>query len=160
MADKLQIDLVGADALLAKLNKAAAVLERPRELMEAIGAQLEGNVELRFKSKQDASGAAWAQLSETTKALYEKQGVGGTLLERSGHMRDALTHNATDDYVEVGFGGSAPYAIYHVTGTKKMPRRDPLFGLVNTDGTKGELGAQDARDVLELVEGFLGDALA
>lgn len=155
MTDMLQIELVGADALLAQISAAAAKLERPRELMEAIGAQLQDNVERRFHSKQDASGAAWAPISPATAALYQRKSVGGTLLERAGHMRNALTHNSTDDSVEVGFGVDAPYAIYHVTGTKKMPRRDPLFGLVNTDGTQGELGAQDQQDVLDEVDDFL-----
>ena len=162
MTDKLQIDLVGADALLVQIERTASRMERPRELMEAIGAQLEGNVEQRFKSKTDAAGQAWAPISPTTAEIYERihgKAMPGSLLERSGHMRDALAHNATDEYVEVGFGGSAPYAIYHVTGTKKMPRRDPLFGLVNTEGTQGELGAQDTQDVLDLMESFMEGGL-
>lgn len=162
MTDKLQIELVGAGALVAQLNAAISSLEHPRELLEAVGAELEGNVELRFRTKKDASGAPWQPIGKNTAAIYEKinkKPMTGTLLERTGHMRDALTHNATDAYVEVGFGPSAPYAGYHVTGTRKMPRRDPLFGLVNTDGTQGELGAGDTQDVLAVVEDFLRHTL-
>lgn len=162
MTDKLQIDLVGAGALVAQLQAAISSLERPRELLEAVGAELEGNVERRFKSKTDPTGTPWKPIGPNTAAIYEKinkKPLTGTLLERTGYMRDALTHNATDANVEVGFGPSAPYAGYHVTGTKKMPRRDPLFGVVNTDGTQGELGAGDTQDVLDVVEDFLRDLL-
>lgn len=162
MSDKLQIELIGEDALLAQVNHAIAQLERPRDLLEAIGAELEGNVELRFKTKTDAAGVPWKPVSLATPLIYEAihgKPLGGSLLERSGHMRDSLAHNATDEYVELGFGGSAPYAGYHVTGTKNMPRRDPLFGIVNMDATQGELGAGDAQAVMDVTDAFLLDLL-
>ena len=162
MADKFNITLVGADQLVAQLTFAAGQLERPLELMQAIGAVLESNVERRYDLKQDAAGNAWAPLMKSTLAAYAKkypQGIPGSLLERHvPGMRSSLSANAGDSFVEVGF--SVPYAGYHVTGTKHMARRDPLFGVVDAQAERGELGAEDARDIQEVVDRFLGGLLA
>jgi phage gpG-like protein len=160
MADQLQIELVGADAMLKRIDAAIAQLEEPHALLDAIGAELETAIGLRFDLKADAAGHPWAPLAESTKASYERKYKGsipGSLLERTRHMRNSLAHNATNEFVEVGF--STQYAIYHVTGTRKMPRRDPIFGFVNQAGDQGEMGAQDQADVLAVVESFLTDAL-
>ena len=163
MADKdtkLELELVGAQELLQRLTSAAAMLDAPRDLFEAIGAELEANVNLRFETKHDAAGNAWAPISDVTPVIWESihgSSLPGTLLERTRRMRGSLTHNATDDGVEVGF--SVAYAGYHVTGTKRMPRRDPLFASVNAEATQGTMGEQDEQDVLTVVESFLNASL-
>lgn len=160
MGDELKIELVGADAMLKRIDAAIARLDEPHALLDAIGAELETAIALRFDLKADAAGHPWAPLAPSTKAGYERKykgGIPGSLLERTRHMRNSLAHNATNEYVEVGF--STDYAGYHVTGTKKMPRRDPIFGFVNQEGTQGEMGEQDQADVLAVVDSFLADAL-
>lgn len=161
MTDKLNIQLVGADQLVEQLLFAAGQLDRPVELMRGIGGVMEANIQLRFDLKQDAAGQPWAPITESTKKAYGYKypgGIPGSLLERSRHMRSSLSMNATDEFMEVGF--SQDYAIHHVTGTPKMVRRDPLFGVVNQEGTQGELGAQDMQDILAEVDNFLGPLLA
>lgn len=160
MSDKLQIELIGAQALLDRLNTAIERLDQPRELLQAIGDTLEANINLRFDTKTDAAGKAWAPVSPSTPLIWESihgSPLPGTLLERTRLMRNSLTANATDDAVEVGF--SVPYSGYHVTGTRKMPRRDPLFATVNAEATEGTMGAGDETDVREVIESFLADAL-
>ncbi|MBX3589075.1 MAG: phage virion morphogenesis protein [Ramlibacter sp.] len=160
MTDKLQIELVGAADMLSRLKTAAQLLDEPYELMDAIGAQLEGNVNLRFDTKTDAAGNAWAPVSPNTPLIWESihgSPLPGTLLERTRLMRGSLAHNPSNDSVEVGF--SAPYAGYHVTGTTRMPRRDPLFATVNADLTQGTMGAGDEADVLQVIESFLSESL-
>lgn len=162
MADKFNVTLVGADQLIAQLTFAAGQLDRPLELMQAIGATLEANVERRYDLKQDAAGNAWAPLKESTLQAYRAKypsGIPGSLLERHvPGMRSSLSANAGDTFVEVGF--SVPYAGYHVTGTRFMARRDPLFGVVDAQAQQGELGAEDMRDIEEVVERFLGGLLS
>lgn len=160
MADKLSIELVGADTLLRRLATAVQLLDEPSELLDAIGAELESAVNLRFATKTDAAGNAWKPISPNTPLIWESihgTPLPGTLLERTRLMRTSLAHNVVDGAVEVGF--SAPYVGYHVTGTKRMPRRDPLFATVNDDLTQGTMGAQDEADVLAVIESFLADAL-
>lgn len=158
--DKLNIDLVGAQELLQRLTAATAMLDEPIQLLDAIGAQLVANINLRFETKTDAAGHAWAPLSDVTPVIWESihgTPLPGSMLERTRRMRDSLTHNPTNDSVEVGF--TVAYAGFHVTGTKRMPRRDPLFATVSEDATQGEMGAQDQQDVLSVIESFLNAAL-
>lgn len=155
--DKLNIELVGAEQLMAQLNAAAAALDEPYALLDAIGTVMEGNIRLRMDLKMDAAGHAWAPLTQSTLESYARKypgGIPGSLLQRhTPGMHTSLTHNTTPDMVEVGF--SVPYAGYHVTGTKHMVRRDPIFGTVSEDGTQGTLGAQDQQDILDVIEGSL-----
>jgi phage virion morphogenesis protein len=162
MPDKLKIDLVNAESITGPLQRALARLNRPRDLLQAIGAELESNILQRFDTKTDASGAPWAPIKPISAEIYAAMNDGaslpGSLLERTGLMRKSLEPHATDDYVEIGF--SRPYAGYHVTGTRKMVRRDPLFATVNADLSLGTIGAQDEADVLAVIDAALGADLA
>lgn len=170
MTDKLTIELQDAD-LLAAVDRALAALEHPHEMLDAIGARLEGNAEQRFETKTDPSGTAWAPLSPATRAIYESEwfiklnptfagGIPGTLLERTRQMRASLAHNTGDDWVEIGTaratkGGRWQVGTLHEWGTTKMPRR----GLLVANPAAGALGAGDQEDVLDIVRRALGAAL-
>lgn len=160
MADGLRTRIVD-DALRSYLTTLDKRLGDLTPVMDNIGAALERNVNLRFDTKRDPSGQAWAQLSPVTRALYDRadrrpaRGGGvevarrGTLLERTGLMRASLSYAATSDQVEIGFG--RPYAGYHEFGTKRMPRR----GLLTADPTTGALGDDDRRAVLDILQSYL-----
>jgi phage gpG-like protein len=159
MADLLSIEVTGAEELQAELRSAVARLQRPRELMQALGDMMVGNIERRFDAQRDPSGVPWQQLAPATVRRYAKQDGGarrGTLLQRTGRMRDSLTANAGDDYVEVGMsrltdGGAWAIPLLHETGTRRMPRR----GIFLADWEAGTLGAEDEADLREEIVDFL-----
>jgi len=136
VADFFSIEITGADALRAELATALAQLQDPRSLLVHLGAVLEANIERRFDRKRDPNGQAWAPLSEATKARYAAQDEGarrGTLLERTGQMRNTLAANAGTDFVELGMhrlttGGAWSVPLLHETGTARMPRRGIFLG--------------------------------
>jgi phage gpG-like protein len=162
MADGVRIR-VEDTAIQAYMQRLRGRLSNMRPVMEDIGAALESAINIRFDTKQDPSGASWAPLAPSTRKAYARadrrpaRGGGvevarrGTLLERTGLMRASLTHEASADQVEIGFG--RPYAEWHETGTARMPRR----GLLSANPDTGELGADDQATVLELLESYLGD---
>lgn len=166
MTDRLTIQIDDA-ALQQRLNNAIAQLERPRELLDAVGAVLETNVALRIDDfKADPNGAPWAALMPSTQKAYVKKykgNVPGSLLDRyglsaggsgGGGLRAGLTHNMVgDNAVEIGF--DVPYAIFHEFGTSKMKRR----GLLTGNPTTRQLGEEDRADVEDLVDRFLLDLL-
>lgn len=161
MSDNFTIELQGSDVMLAQIGGVLQRLQDPQDLMRAIGGQLEANIRLRFATKTDPAGNAWQPLTESTKKRYAKKypdGTPGSLLNRGGHMLNTLANNAGAEFVEVGF--SAPYAIFHVTGTTRMVRRDSLFATLSSDAVSGTLGAQDEADIREIAEGFLQSPLA
>lgn len=155
---------IDSSELVALLDRAIAQLSNPHQMQVDIGAKLEANANLRFDTKTDPTGAAWAPLSPVTKAIYEsdwfieqnpdfKGGIPGSLLERTRQLRDSLGFNAGTDYVDIGTnratkGGAWQIGFLHEFGTKTMPRR----GILTADPTTGTLGAGDEADVLAIVE--------
>jgi phage virion morphogenesis protein len=153
---------VDSAAIMAALARTVRVLDNPQALLADIGFELEGNIRQRFdvNVKTDPSGRPWDPLAESTKKSYNKKYEGvvpGSLLNRSGDMLKSLTSNTDANSVEVGF--SILYAIFHVTGTRHMPRRDSLFAAIAANGSTGTLGAQDEADIIEIVEDHLRQAL-
>lgn len=161
MAEFLSIDVTLLADLQADLAHAVVRLEHPRDLMQALGAVLEANIERRFDRKRDPNGGAWAKLAASTLKKYAAQDKGkrqGTLLERTGQMRNSLTANAGDDFVELGMnrltdGGAWSLPLLHETGTTRMPRR----GIFLADPEAGTLGRGDEADLESELVMFLDD---
>lgn len=160
--DELTITVDDAE-LLQALDQAILVLARPRQLMDDIGAKLESNVQLRFDAKRDPTGAPWAPLSAATiDAFYTEKyprGIPGSLLERTRALRNSLSHNTGETWVEIGTarptkGGKWQVGLLHEFGTRTMPRR----GLLTADPTTGTLGEQDREDILDIVRDALAGA--
>lgn len=159
MADFLSIQVEGAKELQTELLAAVARLQRPRDLMQALGDMMVGNIERRFDAKRDPSGVPWKPLAPATLERYAEQDKGkrrGTILERTGRMRDSLTANAADTSVEVGMsrltdGGRWAIPLLHETGTRRMPRR----GIFLADWEAGKLGAEDEADLRKEIVDFL-----
>ena len=144
------------DALRQWLDRAASKATGPERsrLLDVMGAELESRTEQRFDNKLDPSGTRWAPLAESTKLRYAKKDgkrKRGSLLERSRLMRTSLSHQVDSDSVLVGFG--VAYAVYHETGTERMPRR----GLLTGDPATGLLGNSDREAVLALLEANFAD---
>jgi phage virion morphogenesis protein len=153
---RIEAQLGAADALLLQVIER---IVRPTELLGNIGAMMERNINLRFETKTDPSGAPWQALADSTLKSYARKYKGaipGSLLERTRHMRDSLTHNVIGNAVEVGF--SEVYAQYHETGSKDG-KHPPRRGLLTANWQTGQLGAGDEADLVSEVEAFLAQNL-
>jgi phage gpG-like protein len=69
----------------------------------------------------EAQGPGWEPLAESTKA--HRRGSVYKILQDTGTMAGSVEPRIGPDFAEALLGTS--YAIYHVTGTGSMPRRDP-----------------------------------
>ena len=121
------------------LNRMTAMLRNMQPVYRAIGAKLESNVHIRMDAFKAPDGKAWAAWAPATAKARAASGR-GTLLSYTGRMRASLTHFADNQGVEVGFG--AAYAVFHETGTKRMPKRPLLFD-------NGRLSSDDMDDALK-----------
>ena len=137
MSLRIQVTDHGVQLALARFR---AALRNTRPVMQAIGAKLDRNVNLRFDTKTDPARQAWTPWSAETAAARAREGR-GTLLEYTGRMRDSLTHLADSDSVEVGFG--VDYAQYHETGGRHLPQRPLLLN-------NGSLSQKDWDDALKV----------
>lgn len=156
MTDRITLTLANEAELQRRIGEVVRKLERPRELMDRIGALMEQNVQFRFDTKTAPDGTRWLPLAASTRAAYEVKyegNVPGSLLERTRHMRDSLTYVvgiSAPYFVEVGFGDEI--ALYHETGTRRgLPRRQ----LLTDDPIAGTLGAGDRQDILDEISAYL-----
>lgn len=133
---------------LAQLQARLGNLE---PVMADIGAVLESRISGRFETETDPSGQPWAPWAASTRESYPDDG-NGRILDCYGDMLASLNWQADASSVRVGFG--QPYAAFHVWGTKRMPRRDPMFD----DPDAGTLVEDDEQLVLDLVLGWLEGA--
>lgn len=156
MAITITVQDEGISRYLQQLNARLADLS---PVMDSIGHALEQNIRQRYQSRKDPNGNAWKDWAPDTKKTYPwrgskaakgKNGPGrGKILERYGHMFDSLSY--TYDKTNVSIGFAVPYAAYHEWGTKRMPRR----GLLTANPATGELGAQDQKTVLQVLQRHL-----
>jgi phage gpG-like protein len=179
VTDRITIELKGEAELQARLDHLARGLANTEPLMRAIGAKLEANVNHRFDTKLDPTGAPWAPLSKLTAQFHTITGghtrnpskqewkdlrkgkvtaaeLPGSLLERTRRLRKSLAVNAGPGWVEIGMlrltdNGKWNVAALHEYGTKTMPARR----LLTADPNTGTLGEQDRADVYQVIENYL-----
>jgi phage gpG-like protein len=92
-----------------------------------------GEIATMMRAKEaevfDAEGPGWAPLAAST---LEKKTIGTKILEETRALHDSLTQESDPNHIEeIGpeeliFGTRDPKAIFHKTGTSRMPSRDPL----------------------------------
>ncbi|WP_175784239.1 phage virion morphogenesis protein [Burkholderia ambifaria] len=145
----LQVDVRGIDAIRQEIGRIEARGHALEPVHRKIGALLESRIERRFDTKVDPLGSRWAPHRQTTIDRYKRQdgkgGRRGSLLQRSGMMRDSLSHAASNQGVMIGFG--RPYALFHEYGTRRMIRR----GILMADPLAGTLAESDIDAVLTLL---------
>lgn len=117
--------------------------------------EISGGFEENFYNTTDHEGAFWPPHAPATVAIHGvhplliltgKMFQAATNVDDPGHLR----HIAGDE-MTIGIKGTAvPYAIYHHTGTRRMPRRRVIYAT-----PEAEQRARDAfADVLDSL--FLG----
>jgi len=160
MSGGLTVTVV-SDQISAGLTELQVRLGDLSPVFNAIGDQIESRVQQRFDTKRDPNGQAWAPWAPSTRAAYDRADrvTGrdgktevrrkGSLLERSGHMRDGLSFLADATALELGFDKG--YALYHEFKTWKMPRRGLLLG----DPEAGTLSAPDEEMVMDVIDAWL-----
>ena len=85
------------------------------------------------KPREMGGGAwgGWAPLSPSYAAQKAAEGFGNRILVRTGRLKASLTSRGAgsvfrSDAKSMAVGTSVPYAGYHQTGTRKMPKREPI----------------------------------
>lgn len=160
MTDGLTVGVV-SDQISVGLAELQTRLGDLTPVFNVIGEKFESNVNIRFDTKRDPNGQPWAPWAASTRAAYDKAdtvaGKGGkkevkrkgTLLERTGHMRDGLSYVADATALDLGF--DRKQAAYHEFGTKRMPRR----GLILGDPEAGTLAAPDETMIMATIEAWM-----
>jgi phage gpG-like protein len=131
---------INSDTLDQTLENFQASLADNSPALAAVADDLREMIAEQFATEGAASGTPWAPLAPST--LRKRRG--GSILNATGALLSSLTDAGTPGHVEdIGgqqllFGSSVPYAIFHQTGTRRMPAR-PIVAL-SADGTERWLG--------------------
>lgn len=120
MADvQVTIDARELERLLERFNR--QVNGRISSTMAIVAENLVAAVSDRFESAGDGE---WPELAESTLRSRRGGGSGAQILVDTGRLAGSIRGDSGADFAEAT--SDVAYAIYHVTGTSRMPRRDPF----------------------------------
>lgn len=131
---------INSDALDRSLADFQASLADESAALAAIADDLREMFARQFATEGAAGGTPWAPLAAST--LRKRRG-GGILVE-TGALRGSLVDEGAPGHVEESdglqllFGTDLPYAVFHQTGTRRMPAR-PILAIPD-DRAKAWLG--------------------
>lgn len=128
----LEIHVVGDEIIRRELMRFSGRMAAPEPGLELVADAMEDATMEQFESEGARSGEPWQRLSPSTVAAKAEQGLDPAILQATRRMVNSLTLGARGEHIrQIGpgtlrFGTRVPYAIYHQTGTRNMPRRPPL----------------------------------
>lgn len=128
---RIEVDFFGEDLAAARIR---GVGERAQDLRPAFREAvriLNRAAQRQFSSQGRYGGGSWKRLAASTLAEKARLGLDLRILHRSRRLLGSLTGKNADRRQRVNrqslvFGTYTPYAKYHVTGTRHMPRRPPM----------------------------------
>jgi hypothetical protein len=87
---------------------------------------------VQFLTEGAHGSGGWAKLKATTVASKKRQGLEPWILRATEALFHSLTEEGGEGQIReitdtfLRFGTEVPYAIYHMTGTHRMPARKPV----------------------------------
>ena len=117
---------------------------------EAIGEFLIAETELQFETEGKHASGGWKPLKRATVAAKRRKGLRLQILQATGTLRATLTERGTPGMIfettptGLRFGSHVPYAEFHQTGTRTMPRRRPI-----------ELTEATRRTVVKMLQAYI-----
>lgn len=140
----LSTDFGEIDLLSKKLQAMQLTPAARKKLLAALGVEMETQTKERFVRKTDPDGDKWADIADSTRRYLARHYPGSQPpLVRDGNLRDTIESQVLGT-TEVLAGETKEYAIYHQTGTPKMPAR-PSLGI----------GTEDAEELAEVIDDFI-----
>ncbi len=109
------------------IRQMQAVAERTKNLRPALiplAAEAEQNVDDCFTQQRDQTGRPWAPLKPATLAAKAARGQPADILIATGKLRDSA--QVTAGFQQMTWTMKQPYAVFHESGTARMPARRML----------------------------------
>lgn len=114
-------------------------LRNPTVALQLAAAFLRHNAQEQFDTEGEYGSGGWEPLADSTVAEKDRRELRPEILQATGALMDSLTKRRDPNHFEerlsadsLAFGTRVPYAIYHDTGTSRMPQRKPIE-LTETD---------------------------
>lgn len=119
-------DIEEIKKLQDKLKSLKLSSSEERDILEAIGTEIETQIEERFENQRDVSGNKWQDISQKTKEYYNKKGIVGSILSRTRQLRDTIESQVNNGQLLTG--ATKVYAAVHNFGddSRNIPQREFL----------------------------------
>ncbi len=123
---------INSDAVDRSLDSLQASLEDESCALRTIGDDLREMIAQQFATEGAAGGTPWAPLAPST--LRKKRDSRSGILDVTGALLASLVDAGAAGHVEESdgqqliFGTALPYALFHQTGTRRLPAR-PIIAL-------------------------------
>lgn len=128
----LKFSIAGQDQVLRTFSRWTDALSDFSPVLEKIADDFLELEASQFGGEGKTGSGGWKALSPDYAAWKAVHYPGAKILERDGWLRDSLTvKDAPFGLREITttqavLGSNLPYAMYHQTGTRKMPARPPI----------------------------------
>lgn len=144
----MTLDINGARAIMAKLEKTVKAIKSPREALTETGEFLIKEFEDNFPTEGSRLGLPWQKLALSTLREKQRLGYGGKgILERTGQLKDAFSKDVTSLMVRVF--NPTPYFKYHQLGGSTLPQRKMIVASENVKGKIYEIFNLFIRDSIK-----------
>lgn len=119
-------DIEEIKKLQDKLKSLKLSSSEERDILEAIGTEIETQIEERFENQRDVSGNKWKDIAQKTKEYYNKKGIVGSILSRTRQLRDTIESQVNNGQLLTG--ATKVYAAVHNFGdnSRNIPQREFL----------------------------------
>lgn len=119
-------DIEEIKKLQDKLKNLKLSSSEERDILEAIGTEIETQIEERFENQRDVSGNKWKDISQKTREYYNKKGIVGSILSRTRQLRDTIESQVNNSQLLTG--ATKVYAAVHNFGndSRNIPQREFL----------------------------------
>ena len=119
-------DIEEIKKLQDKLKSLKLSSSEERDILEAIGTEIETQIEERFENQRDVSGNKWQDIAQKTKEYYNKKGIVGSILSRTRQLRDTIESQVNNSQLLTG--ATKVYAAVHNFGddSRNIPQREFL----------------------------------
>jgi phage gpG-like protein len=128
----IQLDVINIERTIRGIRAVGDRLDDLRIPFSYLARDFEKIMERNFRSEGQYSGTPWAPLSPKWAAYKRKKGKDHGILQFNRTLMESLTRSNARGAVrtvrsdEMILGTRIPYGEFHVTGTRRMPRRNFL----------------------------------
>lgn len=141
----LQIDLVGERQINRTFQGVREHAGDMRGAFAKIHDWLRREVNRQFDSEGRRWGTGWSPLKETTLAIKQRNGLDMRILHATGALRASFVDGRDGIFrstpTTMEYSSAVPYALFHQTGTSRMPRRAMI-----------RLEEIDKRDIMRIIQ--------
>lgn len=141
-------DIEEIKKLQDKLKSLKLSSSEERDILEAIGTEIETQIEERFENQRDVSGNKWQDIAQKTKEYYNKKGIVGSILSRTRQLRDTIESQVNNGQLLTG--ATKVYAAVHNFGddSRNIPQREFLG-----------LSSDNYEDIENIINEFLENSI-